>query len=100
MRSWSSHGPTLDSDLVDFGRRCYNLGRWGTSAIQPVTVSERLPLHLTGELDGQGTCWNYHPINLHYCLCVPDPSVHTHWLPHWALPVPTNTINQEDYDRG
>ena len=27
MRSWSSHGHTFDSDLVDFGRRCYNLGR-------------------------------------------------------------------------
>jgi hypothetical protein len=32
MRSWSCHGPTFDSDLVDFGRRCYNLGRWGTPA--------------------------------------------------------------------
>ena len=30
MRSWSCHGPTFDSDLVDFGRRCYNLGRYGT----------------------------------------------------------------------
>ena len=27
MRSWSSHGPTFDSDLVDFGRRCYNLAK-------------------------------------------------------------------------
>jgi hypothetical protein len=32
MRSWSCHGPTFDSDLVDFGRRCYNLGRYGTPA--------------------------------------------------------------------
>jgi hypothetical protein len=30
MRSWSCHGPTFDSDLVDFGHRCYNLGRYGT----------------------------------------------------------------------
>jgi hypothetical protein len=43
MRSWSCHGPTFDSDLVDFGRRCYNLARWGTPTIQPVPVSERLP---------------------------------------------------------
>jgi hypothetical protein len=35
MRSWSSHGPTFDSDLVDFGRRCYNLARWGTP--NPIT---------------------------------------------------------------
>jgi len=27
MRSWSSHGPTFDSDLVEFGRNCLNLGR-------------------------------------------------------------------------
>jgi len=27
MRSWSSHGPTFDSDLVEFGRNCYDLGR-------------------------------------------------------------------------
>jgi hypothetical protein len=65
-------------------------------------MSERLPTMGADELDDQGTCWNYHPINLHYCLCVPDPSVHTHWLPCWALPMPApgNTINQEDYDHG
>jgi hypothetical protein len=34
MRSWSCHGPTFDSDLVDFGRRCYNLGRYGTPTIE------------------------------------------------------------------
>ena len=32
MRSWSCHGPTFDSDLVDFGRRCYNLGRCANAA--------------------------------------------------------------------
>lgn len=45
------------------------------------------------ELDDQGTCWMFHPVNLHYCLCRPDPSVHTHWLPYWALPVPTSHEN-------
>jgi hypothetical protein len=47
MRSWSCHGPTFDSDLVDFGHRCYNLGRYGTPAIQPVAVTptdEELPM--------------------------------------------------------
>ena len=39
MRSWSCHGPTFDSDLVDFGHRCYNLGRYGTPAIQPESVA-------------------------------------------------------------
>jgi len=27
MRSWSSHGPTFDSDFVEFGRAVYDLGR-------------------------------------------------------------------------
>ena len=61
--------------------------RWGRPAIEPVPVAERLPG--PDELDDQGTCWMFHPVNLHYCLCRPDPSVHTHWLPHWALPLPT-----------
>ena len=33
MRSWSSHGPTFDSDLVDFGRRCYNLADRARAAL-------------------------------------------------------------------
>jgi len=37
MRSWSSHGHTFDSDLVDFGRRCYNLAK------QPVSTPFKLP---------------------------------------------------------
>ena len=64
------------------------LARYGRPAIEPVPVSERLPKMELNELDGQGTCWMFHPVNYHYCLCLPDPSVHTHWLPHWALPVP------------
>jgi hypothetical protein len=64
------------------------LTRYARPTIQPVPVSERLPTMGADELDDQGTCWNYHPVNLHYCLCVPDPSVHTHWLPHHALPTP------------
>jgi hypothetical protein len=85
----------LNTAAVEYARAV--LARWGTPTAQPVPVpvSERLPLHLAGELDDQGTCWNYHPINLHYCLCVPDPSIHTHWLPHWALPVPAPAIAAE-----
>ena len=55
--------------------------------ITPIPVSERLPG--VGDLDHEGTCWMFHPVNLHYCLCRPDPSVHTHWLPANALPLPT-----------
>jgi hypothetical protein len=87
---WNQEGPEADfQECRRFARAV--LARWGTPAIQPVAMSKRLPLHLAGELDDHGTCWNYHPINLHYCLCVPDPSVHTHWLPHHALPTPEAT---------
>jgi hypothetical protein len=84
-----------DFSPTEFARTV--LTRWGRAAIEPVPVAERLPG--PEELDDQGTCWMFHPVNLHYCLCRPDPSVHTHWLPHWALPVPApdNTINQNNY---
>jgi len=36
MRSWSSHGPTFDSDLVEFGRACCDLGRQHGAAQPPV----------------------------------------------------------------
>lgn len=41
LRSWSSHGPTFDSDLVDFARAV--LARYGTASPAPVPVGERLP---------------------------------------------------------
>ena len=62
--------------------------RWGQPAATPIPIAERLPG--PEDLDREGTCWMFHPINLHYCLCVPDPSIHTYWLPANALPVPTN----------
>jgi hypothetical protein len=66
------------------------LTRWGRPTIEPVPVAERLPG--PDDLDDQGTCWMFHPVNLHYCLCRPDPSVHTHWLPHHAMPVPSAEV--------
>ena len=35
MRSWSSYGSTIESDLVEFGRNCYNLGRQHGAAQPP-----------------------------------------------------------------
>jgi hypothetical protein len=63
------------------------LARWGQPAFTPIPVSER-PWERDGWCDALGTCWMWHPINFHYCLCSPDPSVHTHSLPHWVLPLP------------
>jgi len=65
---------------------CDALARFARPALKPVPVSESSPGE--GDLDHEGACWMWHPVNFHYCLCRPDPSVHTHWLPHHALPVP------------
>jgi len=53
MRSWSSHGPTFDSDLVDFGRRCYSLNR-EPSAAQP--LGARGSMEVQGYLDSIRVC--------------------------------------------
>ena len=62
------------------------LARWGRPTITPIPVSERLPG--PEDCDAEETCWMWHPVNFHYCLCRPDPSVHTHWLPFHALSLP------------
>ena len=49
MRSWSSHGPTFDSDLVEFGRACYNLGRQHGAA-QPPAAQPASPVAPAGGL--------------------------------------------------
>ena len=73
-----------ESEFLAYARAV--LARWGQPAATPIPVAERLPG--PKDLDREGTCWMFHPINLHYCLCVPDPSAHTHWLPANALYIP------------
>jgi hypothetical protein len=63
------------------------IARFAHPTLTPIPVSER-PWEREGFLDAHGTCWMWHPINFHYCLCRPDPSVHTHSLPANALPLP------------
>jgi hypothetical protein len=69
------------------------LSRWGTPANQPVPVSERLPG--PEDCDEEGRCWLWNSyenmwdlIDLEYRIQDEFPHS-THWLPHWALPVPT-----------
>ena len=70
------------------------LARWGTPAIQPVPVSERLPG--PKDWDVCGRCWMFDPCDRGwwaYRSALPSDdeigrSPWTHWLPHWALPVP------------
>lgn len=103
---------SLNTGALDYARAV--LARWGTSANQPVPVSKRLPG--PEDCDAEGGCWWWHPdhkeddFNDGWILLNPkwagglrdsdDSLIYTHWLPHWALPVPTltNTINQEDYE--
>jgi hypothetical protein len=68
--------------------------RFGRPTPQPVPVSERLPG--PEDCDEEGRCWVFDPCDRGW-WCYrealpsdgdPDPSIHTHWLPHWALPMP------------
>jgi hypothetical protein len=92
----------LNRHAVDHARAV--LARWGTPAIQPVPVSERLPG--VKDCDSDGRCWMFGNIEGGWRLIsatnsgIPRLKYCSHWLPHWALPVPADTINQEDYDRG
>ena len=61
------------------------LARWGTPAIQPVPVSERLPG--PEDCDAEGRCWMFDPCDRgQWCYreALPsdgDPEPFTHWLP-------------------
>jgi hypothetical protein len=62
------------------------------SAIEPVPVSERLPG--PEDCDAEGRCWigssPTHEADNFNSSWELSPFTHgdTHWLPHWALPVP------------
>ena len=65
---------------------------WGGAAV-PVPVSERLPG--AEDLDAKGMCWwaandgiYDHWRKLDLASALNNPWRPTHWLPHWALPVP------------
>jgi len=81
------------------------LARWGTPAIEPVPVSERLPE--PEDCDAEGGCWWWHPDHKEddfddgWILLNPtwadgrrdsdDSLIYTHWLPANALPTPEAT---------
>ena len=75
------------------------LARWGSPAIEPVPVSERLPG--PEDCDAWGRCWWFSPSACGPCTIRPcwifDSETlegDTHWLPHWALPVPKREAEQ------
>jgi hypothetical protein len=69
------------------------LARWGSPAPEPVSVAERLPT--AADCDAEGRCWWFtfpacgpHKIRPCWTLDSGFMEGDTHWLPHWALPVP------------
>jgi hypothetical protein len=79
-------GPT-SGDVVEIARAV--LARWGRPSIEPVPVSERLPK--AEDCDAQGNCWlTNDSTEPGWVLDNSEKCTNwTHWLPHWALPVPT-----------
>jgi len=81
------------------------LAKWGTPAIQPVPVSERLPG--LEDCDAEVKCWWWHPGHKEddfidgWILLNPkwagsrrdsdDSLIYTHWLPANVLPTPEAT---------
>jgi hypothetical protein len=76
------------------------LARWGRPAAEPVPVAERLPKDSDcgwwpnqKKPESYGWCWLWDGSRWGRCqvghmLGCKLPDVYTHWLPHWALPVP------------
>jgi len=71
-----------------------HVARWGAPAIQPVSESEPLPG--PEDWDVWGRCWMFDPCGdgwWAYRSALPSDDElgrppWTHWLPHWALPIP------------
>lgn len=85
---WRANNDGEDLPVVDFARGV--LARWGRPAIEPVPVSERLPGRK--DCDAEGCCWAIGKRGDWMCVHTIGRSwsnpIYTHWLPHWALPVP------------
>jgi hypothetical protein len=104
-------GPT-DAEMQDLALHCVKgnksvewviqeaLVRWGRPAIEPVPVAERLPG--PEDCDDQGRCWMCGKVDGDWRLIsIDNPGVpqlkyaFSHWLPHWALPVPQQELDND-----
>jgi hypothetical protein len=84
----------LDPDDFDVVLARAALARWGSPAAQPVPVSDPPGPE---DCDAEGLCWLHQPhpatpetpewrlMPARYASTIYNT---THWLPHWALPVP------------
>jgi len=86
-------GADMKDDVLSFARALIaaDRARWGRPAIKPVPVSERLPGK--GDCDSEGRCWlTSVDVEPGWVTDNPEQCTNwTHWLPHYALPVPTTT---------
>ena len=82
VNSWDELG--ID-EIIWFAQQ-QALARWGTPAIQPVPVAERLPG--PEDCDEDGFCWFWNLQWERWRAGWQDDEC-THWLPHHAMPIPT-----------
>ena len=78
-------------ELVNFARAA--LARYGNRTPTPIPLSERQPTE--ADCDAEGRCWLLGKIESDWRLIsMKNPGIprltycFSHWLPHWALPVP------------
>lgn len=72
------------------------LARWGRPAIQPIPVSER-PWEREGWCDSDGCCWGFDADSWSFeHRCWGRAGSWTHALPHYALPIPEPTTQEEN----
>lgn len=70
------------------------LAHYGNHTPAPIPLSERQPTEADYTTDGEAWYWDS------ICGCwffLPGPPLnnhYTHWLPHWALPVPEQEVSQ------
>jgi hypothetical protein len=87
--------PQPPAELAEMVKRLHEIN---SPTPQPVPVSERWPEF--SDCNPFEAVWAFNPVLDHWKLTRINQTLHTHWLPHWALPVPApanNTINQNNY---
>jgi len=80
---------------IDLVRRA--LARWGRPSIKPIPMDERKPR--PEDCDEDGWCWMYEPDGAWWEVLIDAPHIMptlSHWLPCWALPVPTKPTREEN----
>ena len=89
--------PNSDARIHSLNTAEIILTRWGRPAIKPVPVAERLPR--AKDCDANGIFWAWDKGCLRWDAAFldaafPSDTDISHWLPHWALPVPQQKPGQ------